>query len=677
MRFTVNRSAVLLLSLTLLPASFAQTVTTVAGGYVGDGKPATQASLQFPASVAQDRQGNTYVTDQGAQRIRKVTAAGVISTIAGTGIAGFSGDGGQARLAQINAPLGITVDALGDIVFADAGNNRVRKITPAGIISTIAGNGTAGYSGDGGPATDASMNVPWGVVHDAAGNLYIADRTNNVVRKVNTAGIISTYAGNGTQGFCGDGGQATQACLYFPRSLAIDGRGVLYIADGLNRRVRRVKTNGIIDTVAGNGQAGFSGDGGPATQAAIGNPRGVAVAGGALYISNAGSSRVRSVVLSTGVINTFIGSSAGYDGDNHAPLETMLSLTTGGIVVSSSSSALVADGVSARVRRLGGGVVKTMAGGFEGDSGQALTAGMIFPQGIAFDPKGNLFVAEFGGHRVRKVDTSGKITTVAGTGVSGYSGDGGPATAAQLNFPQDVIADSAGNLFISDVWNNVIRKVDAVSGIITTFSADANFGGGLGFMAFDALGNLHVGDAGACTVWRLDSNGVATAVAGVAFSCGYNGDGIQATTAQLNVPYGVAFDPAGNLYIADAGNNRVRKVNSAGFITTLAGDGTACADSTTACGDGGTPTAAQLNSPISVAASGGALYIADEADVRVRRVAGGIITTYAGTGYGGYNGNGLAALSTNLDDPLDLAFNPLNGALYVVDDVQARVRRAH
>jgi sugar lactone lactonase YvrE len=676
MKIRIITVVILLLFFTGIPVTFAQKVTTIAGGFVGDGRAATQASFQFPLGIAQDRSHNTYITDQGEQRIRKITATGAISTYAGTGIAGYSGDGGPARSAKINAPLSITIDAAGNIVFADASNNRVRKITKAGIISTIAGNGVAGYSGDGGPATSASMNLPWGVVYDAAGNLYISDRNNEVIRKVDTSGIISTYAGNGTQGFCGDGGPAKQACFYYPRGLAFDTNGNFYIVDGLNHRVRQITPAGIIKTVAGNGTNTLSGDGGLATLAGIGNPRSVAVLSGVLYISNAGAARIRSVNLSSDIINTFIGSTLGYDGDQHPPLSTELYLSAG-ILQLSSSSMMVVDGGNTRVRRLSGGSVNTVAGGFIGDNGPATSAAMVFPQGVAFDKTGNLFVVEFGGHRIRKVDTTGKITTVAGTGVSGYSGDGGPATSAQLYFPQAVVVDTADNLYIADQWNNVIRKVDAVTQDITTFSNDSKFGGGLGFMAFDSAGSLYVADAGACVVWKLDSSGNATAVAGVQFNCGFNGDNIQATTAFLNSPYGIAFDPAGNLYVGDSANNRVRKVNSAGIITTAAGNGTACANSTSACGDGGSPTAAQLNFPLGLAISGGTLYITDEGDLRIRKVASGIITTYAGTGNSGYNGNGLAATSTNLDDPVDVAINPVNHSLYLVDDVQSRVRLVH
>jgi sugar lactone lactonase YvrE len=668
--------ALLLTTVCILPVSFAQTVTTVAGGFVGDGRAATKASFQLPYAVIRDKSGNTYISDTYAQRVRKISSTGVISAYAGTGIAGYNGDGGPASSALLYYPIGLALDSAGELVIADDLNSRIRKVDSSGNISTIAGNGIAGYSGDGGPATSASLNGPRDLIYDSAGNLYISDGNNNVIRKVDTTGTITTYAGNGTAGFCGDGGLATQACLNLPRGLATDPKGNLYITDGNNYRVRRVNAAGIITTIAGNGTSGFSGDGGKATLAAIGTPNSLSFNAGVLYIDNAGDSRLRNVVLSTGIINTSIGSTPGYDGDNHAPLSTEL-YSPYGVDAISSSDILVMDRFNTRLRQLSGGVVKTIAGGYIGDGSKATSAAFVLPQSVAFDSAGDSFVAEYSGNRIREIDTTGTISTVAGTGVSGYSGDGGLATSAELYGPQAAVVDSGGNIYITDQGNNVIRKVDGTTKFISTFSANANFGGALGFMAFDASGNLYAADAGACVIWKFDSAGNATVVAGVLFSCGYNADHISATAALLNQPWGVAFDPAGNFLIADSGNNRVRQVNTAGIITTAVGDGTACALSTNPCGDGGSPTAAQLNYPFTVVVSGGTVYIADELDLRIRKVSGGIIDTYAGTGIDGYNGNGLAALSTNFDDPLAVAVNPLNKALYVVDDLQSRVRRVH
>ena len=654
---------------------FAQTVTTVAGGFVGDGGKATNASFVLPYDVVRDHSGNMYVSDSYAQRIRKIATTGLIGTYAGTGIAGYTGDKGPAASAKIYFPIGMTLDAAGDLVFADYGNNVVRKIDLTGTITTIAGDGVAGYSGDGGPATQASMNGPIGLVYDSAGNLYISDRNNNVVRQVNTSGIISTFAGNGTAGYCGDGGPASSACLNGPRGLVFDSSRNLYIVDGFNHRVRKVDSTGTINLVAGTGKNAFTGDGGPAIDAAIGNPAGISFNSGLIYISNSGSSRVRSVTLSTGIIESVIGSTPGYDGDGHAPLSSQLDAPYG-VVALSSTNILVSDRFNSRLRQLSGGLLQTKAGGFIGDGRSATSASLVLPQSAAFDSAGNMYVVE--SNRVRKVDTTGKITTIAGSekGVSGYSGDGQPATQALLNFPEAAIVDPSGNILISDQGNNVIRKIDT-SGTISTFAANLNFGGVLAFMALDHSGNLYVADGGACVIWKIDAAGNPTVAAGVLFDCGYNGDGIPATSAWLNFPFGVAFDSAGNLLIADSSNNRIRKVNSAGVISTFVGDGTACPLPTNSCGDGGSPTLAQLNTPVTVAVNGSTLYIADEVDLRIRKVAAGKISTYVGTGIGGYNGNNLPALSTNLDDPIGVAVNPVNKLLYYADDAQALVRKVH
>jgi sugar lactone lactonase YvrE len=648
----------------------AQNVTTVAGGYVGDGGLATKAALVFPNFAVQDRNGNTYVSEVYGQRIRKVSASGGITTYAGTGIAGYSGDGGKANTAKIFDPNGIVFDPAGNLVFADLGNSVVRKITPAGIISTIAGNGVFGYSGDGGPATQASLGSPWAVVYDSKGDLYISDTGDEVVRRVDTSGIITTYAGNGVLGYSGDGGPATQATLDGPSGLAFDTSNNLYIADRFNHVVRKVASGtGIIITFAGNGQQGFSGDGGPATLAAMGNVRGLAFSRGSLYISNAGSARVRYVVLNTGIINSFAGSVYGYDGDGHPLLASEFARPTG-IVLSSSVPFMLADTDNARIRKLNGSVLKTFAGGYRGDGSAATSAALDQPQAAVFDNTGSYYIAEAPGNRVRKVSAAGVITTIAGTGISGYTGDGGKANVAELYYPNGVGLDSAGNIYISDNGNLVIRKIDATTGNISTFASYADFLS-LGPMAVDSANNLYVVDQSTCVVWKITPAAAVSVAAGVEFVCGYNGDNITATTAELNTPYGVAIDTRGNIYVADWGNNRVRKVNASGIISTSAGDGN--------CGfiDNVPPAAGEMCGPIGVAvsANGSAIYIADEYNLRIRKVASNLITTYAGSGLPGFNGDG-PALTTNFDDPFAVAFD-FKGNLYMVDDVVDRVRKIH
>ena len=292
-------------------SGFAQSgiITTYAGdgayGYSGDGGPATSAMLAAPEGVAVDTAGNLFIADSWNSNVRKVTPGGVISTVAGNGNPGYSGDGGPAASAMLNYPTGVAVDAAGNLFIADYGNDRIRMVTPSGIISTVAGNGTAGFSGDGVPANSAQLNGPTGVAVDAAGNLFIADEHNNRVREVNPGGVISTVAGNGTGGYSGDGGPATSAELYYPAGVAVDTAGNLFIADTWSNSVRKVTPGGVISTVAGNGTGGYSGDGGPATSAELYYPSGVAVdAAGNLFIADFNNQRVRMV---TGVasVTTF------------------------------------------------------------------------------------------------------------------------------------------------------------------------------------------------------------------------------------------------------------------------------------------------------------------------------------------------------------------------------------
>jgi sugar lactone lactonase YvrE len=573
---------------------------------------------------------------------------------------------------MISYPNELLFDSAGNMIIADGGNAVIRKVDVSGIITTIAGTGVFGDTGDGGPATQADIGQAWGMALDRAGNLYFTDVGNCVVRKIDTAGIINTVAGNFAAGcgYNGDGILATTAQLNLPRGIAVDPSGNIYIADTSNHRVREVNTSGIISTFAGTGNSGFSGDGGLATQANIGNPRGLAYRQGLLYIANAGNSRIRTVNASSGIINTYLGSSFGYDGDNNPLLSTM---TTGGthITFSRTGSLIFSDAFNSRVRSVAGTVVKTSGGGFIGDGGMATSGALVQPVALAFDKSGNYYIADGGGNRVRKVSAGGKIVTVAGTGVSGYGGDGGAATSAKLFYPAGVTVDGAGNLYIADSFNGVVRKVDT-SGIITTFASDPNFSG-LWNMASDTAGNLYVADNGSCVIWKITSGGTVSVVAGSLFLCSYAGDRGPATSAQLNAPYGVAVDSKGNIYIGDSGNNRIRKViASTGIITTLAGNGT-CGFS----GDGGPATAAELCFPLGVTVdTQGNVSFADELNVRIRKVSQGVISTVGGSGLPGYNGDALPALSTNIDDPVGVAVNRQN-VLYFVDDEYVRVRQIH
>jgi sugar lactone lactonase YvrE len=323
----------------------------------------------------------------------------VIITVAGTTVSGYSGDGGPALSAELDSPYGVSLDALGNIYIADTGNSVIRRVDSSGKIMTIAGNGAQGYSGDGAPATSAALYKPYRVVADRAGNVYIADFYNNRIRKVDTSGTITTVAGTGAQGYNGDGIPATSAELSLPSAVAVDAAGNIYIADTWNNRIRKIDTSGMINTIAGTGFAGVLGDDGPATAAQVNEPLGVAVdSSGSVYIVDYGNSKIRKIDTS-GKINTIAG--------------------TGSI-------------------------------GNSGDGGPATAAFLNQPTGVAVDRAGNVYIADNQNSRVRKVDTSGTITTIVSTSTSGITA---------LFFPEDVAVDTAGHVYIADINNMRILEL--------------------------------------------------------------------------------------------------------------------------------------------------------------------------------------------------------------------------
>ena len=336
-------------------------ITTIAGSAtsaIGDGGPATSASLSFPQGLAMDKNGNIYVADASHHRIRKITRSGVITTIAGTGsgAGGFTGDGGPATATKLNSPACIALDTFGNVYISDMGNHRIRKIDTSGIISTIAGTGTPVFSGDGGPATAAQIGYPFGLAFDAAGNLFVAASYNNRIRKITPSGIISTVAGTGAASYSGDGGPATSATFNQPINVAIDASGNLLIADYLNNRIRRVTPSGIISTIVGTGVSGFSGDGGPATAAKIWNAFGIAFdIYGNMYLSDAGNNRIRKVDAS-GVITSIAGTgTSGYAGDGGAATAARFNVPFG-ICIDSSINIYIADRGNDRVRKISSGL---------------------------------------------------------------------------------------------------------------------------------------------------------------------------------------------------------------------------------------------------------------------------------------------------------------------------------
>jgi len=480
-------------------------ITTVAGngtmGFSGDGGPAASASLAFPGGLALDASSNLFIADGGNGRVRKVSASGIITTVAGNGASGFTGDGGPPTSASLG-PAGAAVDASGNLFIADAGNYRIRKVSASGMLTTVAGNGNYGISGDGGPAASAVLNLPSGVAMDTSGNLFIADRNNNRIRKVSAGGIITTFAGDGPSGFSGDGGPATSASLSEPQSIAIDGSGNLFIADAANNRIRKVSTSGVITTVAGSGATGasngsFSGDGGPAVSAGLDYPTSVAVdASGNLFIADSFNGRVRKVSAG-GIVTTVAGNGYGsFSGDGGPATSAFLNFPYGGAVaVDASGNLFIADYYNQRIRKVSAsGIITTIAGngfqGFFGDGGPATSAVLNNPSGVAVDVSGNLFIADSGNGRIRRVSAAGIITTVAGNGLFAFSGNGGPATSAALNlaYGGEFALDGFGNLFIPDSGNNRIREVLAVAPSPSV--AAAGITDGAGFSARISAGGI-------------------------------------------------------------------------------------------------------------------------------------------------------------------------------------------
>ena len=334
-------------------ASGSSIISTYAGstnsGFGGDGGPAINAQLNQPVTAAFDGSGNMFIADTGNNRIRKVTSSGTISTVAGNGAIGFSGDGGAATSAALNSPRGVAVDGSGNIYIADTGNSRIRKVSSSGVIATIAGTGVAGFAGDGGPAANAQFSSPQGVAVDGSGNVYISDRGNARIRVINASGVISTIAGTGVPGFGGDNGPATSAQLNIPAGIALDGSGNLFIADQVNQRIRKMAVSGgTITTVAGNGTQGFTGDGAAATNAELSNPQGVGVdSSGNIYIADTGNSRVRKVEGAN--ISTVAGTATpGSIGDGGAAKDAQLFFPNG--VVVNSNKLYIVDTGNNRVR---------------------------------------------------------------------------------------------------------------------------------------------------------------------------------------------------------------------------------------------------------------------------------------------------------------------------------------
>jgi trimeric autotransporter adhesin len=714
MRFLNLKSlTVLVIAICLPQLSAAQySISSIAGGGPNN-LSSLSASLGYAGSIARDAGGNSYIADSYSSHIFKVSASGTLTVLAGNGTFGYSGDGGPATSAALNRPQGVALDGSGNIFIADTDNSVIREVVATtGIIQTVAGSGTAAYGGDGGPATSAALNSPSGLFVDSSGNIFIADTDNSVIREVLAAsGNIQTVAGNGTAGYSGDAGPATSAELDEPEGVFVDASGNIFIADTFNSVVREV-TAGNISTVVGAYYAYstciYSGDGGPATSAQLCLPGGVFVDGsGDIFVADTNNSVIREVVA--GTITTVAGNgTAGYAGDGLAATSAELNYPDG-TFVDSSANIFIADTENFVIREVTAGIIQTVFGNntlaYSGDGGLAVNAELNAPGRTFVDASGDIYISDTYNSVIREVvASSGNIQTVAGDGVAGYAGDGGLGTSANLNFPYGAVVDGAGNIFIADTENSVIREVVAATGNIETVAGTGTAGysgdGGAATsadlsgpyaVAVDAAGNIFIADKQNSAIRVVNTGTQAVTIAGVVIQPGAIatvagngtecdlttnpncGDGGAAASAQLSFPTGISLDASDDIFVADTFNNAVREINgTTGIIQTVAGTlGTRGYS-----GDNGASTSALLNTPYGVFVDSlGNIFVADTENSVIREVVAvtATIQTVAGDGTAGFAGDGGAATSAELNGPIGVAGDAA-GNLYIADSENSRVR---
>ncbi|MBL8524726.1 MAG: hypothetical protein JNN20_13630, partial [Betaproteobacteria bacterium] len=657
--------------LLLANAGHAQTITTVGGHGVGDGLPAASGYLGLPRAVAVSGSGDIFIADTDNHRIRKVDSSGVITTFAGNGFGGFqrpSGDGGPLLSASIGSPSSVTFDVLGNLYVTEGANHRVRKISPAGVISTVAGNGMSGFGGDGGPAVSALLNEPQWIVVAPDGTMYVADAANHRIRKIDSSGTISTVAGTGFQGYTGDGGPATMATLRYPQALALDATGNLFVADTRNHRVRKIDTSGIISSIADDGYAVSSPGNQQIPLYGLAQPKGLVVMpNGDLIIADTNRNKIKKVAAN-GQASTIAGVYAGYSGDGGAAINADL-YEPNGLAVDTNGNLFIADYANRRIRKISpDGMINLIAGvgkDFVGDGLQALNAKLVGPSFIARDMDGNLFFSDPTHYRIRKIATDGTISTIAGNGTFGVGGDGAAATSVGLNGPAGVAVDRLGNVYFSEPYLSKVWKVSP-AGVLTVFAGNGTQGysgdGGLatdamlsmpGALAVDHAGNVYIAGGTYTTGSTLRRVGV---------------DGI---IQAIPVPFAagsIAIDRHGNLFTGHS-DYRVYKRTPSGSVSVFAGNG---APGT--AGDGGPAINASISFAMSLAVDvAGNVYLADAANSRIRKIApNGLISTIAGANPAEFL-DGVPAAQSFLQ-PRGIALSATR-ELFVVDTLTSRIRK--
>jgi sugar lactone lactonase YvrE len=655
------------------------TFTTFAGkAYVAGSVDATGPAAQFnaPYGTAVDSNGNVYVADLGNNTIRKITPAGVVTTLAGTPGTHGSTDGTGAA-ARFNTPVGIAVDSTGNVYVSDEANETIRKITPAGVVTTLAGTVGVGGTVDG-TGTAAQFSSPAGIGIDGAGNLYVADQTDDTIRKVTPSGVVTTIAGAvSSVGFTD--GAGTVARFHSPYGVCADASGNVYVADTGNYTIRMITPSGTVSTIAGTAKVSGSANGTGAA-ARFDAPVDVAVDGsGNVYVADENGDACIRMITPGGVVTTLAG---------HAGL-TGFADGTGtnaefdgpfGVCVDAGGNVYVGDSVNNEIRKIApGGVVTTLAGTSGGGyvDGTGSAARLNWTTGVAVDGSGNVYVADSDNDEIRKITPGGVVTTLAGSPGNAGSADG-TGSSAQFNYPFGLTVDGSGNVFVTDTANDTIRKVTP-GGVVSTvagtplMAGSANGTGSAALfsipigIAVDGNGNLYVSEQGNQTIRMITPAGVVTTLAGTAGSPG-SADGTGAA-ARFDLPAGLVLDGSGNLYVADATNAEIRKVAPGGVVTTIAGAAQSGGSSD------GTGSAAHFYFPVGIGIdSSNNLYVADANNDLIRKVTpAGVVTTLAGTPaiFGNTDGTGPSALFNN---PEGLAVDSL-GNVYVGDTANCTIRK--
>jgi streptogramin lyase len=627
-------------------------VSTFAGsGAAGSANgTGTAATFRNPTGIVADASGNVYVSDGANNEIRKITPAGVVTTFAGSTTAGSANGTGSA--ARFSSPHGLAIDAAGNIYVADYNNNLIREISPTGVVTTFAGSGTAGAVN--GTGTAASFNKPYGLSVDASGNVYVADFGNNLVRKITSTGVVTTLAGSGAAG--NTNGTGTAASFHNILSTVEDAAGDVYVSEGYNDDIRMITPAGVVTNLAGSGAAGnINGTG---TAAQFSSPHGLAMdASGNIYVADAVNNEIRLVT------------STGYTLNSVLPAGLTLNGLTG-IISGTPTAASAAANYSVTAYNTGGGSTATI---------NIKVANPAAAPVISYANSTHTYITGKAIEAFGITNTGGAVPATSYSLVSTFAGSGtigatnGTGTAASFHSPSGVAIDASGNVYVADYNNNLIREISP-AGVVTTFAGSGAAGAvnGTGTaasfnkpygVAVDVKGNVYVADGGNNLIRKITATGVVTTFAGTG-GLGYV-DG-AATVAKFRKPVGVAVDGQGNVYVGDNGNNVIREINSSGTVSTLAGSGTAgSAD--------GTGIAASFFNPwgLSVDASGN-IYVADNGNNNIRKITpAGVVTTLAGSGVAG-NSTGTGTMAS-FSSPYSTTVDNL-GNVYVADGANNQVK---